>query len=329
MYYVGVDLGGTNIAVGICNDEGKIIIKGSVPTPYSLHNHEALPAEERNAMADIITKAMADLSLKLIKDAGLTIEDIEYAGIATPGVADGKNRMIVFASTLPFKEYPMNDKFSEFSGIKTVYIENDANAAAKGEVVCGCAKGAKNAVMITLGTGIGGGIIIDGKIYSGSNCAGAEVGHTVIVTDGEPCTCGRFGCYEAHASATALVRQTKAAMEKDKNSKMWELCGGDISKVNGRVAFDGMRMGDETAKAVVDQYIKYVAIGAVNLINIFQPEIFCIGGGISNEKETLLDLLKPHIDREDYSRYNKNRTKLVIATLKNDAGIIGASMLGK
>ncbi len=329
MYYLGVDLGGTNVAVGICNDEGKIIVKGSVPTPYSLPNHESLPDDERMALADIVTKAMADLSLKLIAEAGLTVDDIEYAGIATPGVADNNSRMIVFASTLPFKEYPMNDKFAEFSGIKTVYIENDANAAAKGEVVCGCAKGAKDAVMITLGTGIGGGIIIDGKIYSGCNGAGAEVGHTVIIVDGDQCTCGRKGCFEAHASATALVKQTKAAMEKDKESKMWELCGGDINKVNGRVAFDAMRLGDETADKVVNQYIKYVAIGVVNLINIFQPEIFCIGGGISNEKEKLIELLKPHIDREDYSRYNKVRTKIVIAELKNDAGIIGASMLGK
>ncbi len=329
MYYLGVDLGGTNIAVGICDDEGKIIVKGSVPTPYSLHNHESLSNEERNSLADVITKAMADLSKKLIKDAGLGVNDIEYAGIATPGVADNQKRMIVFASTLPFKEYPMNDKFAEFSGVKTVYIENDANAAAKGEVVCGCAKGAKNAVMITLGTGIGGGIIIDGKIYSGNNCAGAEVGHSVIVVDGDECTCGRKGCYEALASATALVKQTKAAMLQNKDSKMWELCDGDISKVNGRVAFDGMRLGDETAKAVVDTYIKYVAIGVVNLINIFQPEIFIIGGGISNEKDTLLELLRPHIDREDYSRYNNQRVRLMIATLKNDAGIIGASMLGK
>lgn len=329
MYYLGVDLGGTNIAIGICNDDGKIIVKGSVPTPYSLHNHESLSSEEREPMADKIAKKMAELSLELIEKAGLTLADIEYAGIATPGVADSATGEIVFASTLPFKEYPMTSKFSEFSGIKKVYIENDANAAAKGEVVCGCAKGAKSMVMITLGTGIGGGIIIDGKVYSGCNGAGAEVGHEVIMVDGEQCSCGRKGCFESLASATALVKQTKAAMKANPDSKMWDLCGGDIDKVNGRVAFDAMRMGDETANKVVNQYIKYVAIGTVNLINVFQPEIFCIGGGISNEKDTLLDLLKPHIDKEDYSRYNKVRTKIVIAELKNDAGIIGASMLGK
>ncbi len=329
MYYLGVDLGGTNVAIGICNEDGKIIIKGSVPTPYSLIEHESLPDDERNILADKIAKTMAELSLKLISDAGLTVDDIEYAGIATPGVADSEAGTIVFASTLPFKDYPMNDRFSEFSGIKKVYIDNDANAAAKGEVMCGCAKGAKDMVMITLGTGIGGGIIINGKIYSGCNGAGAEVGHAVMIVDGEQCSCGRKGCFEALASATALVNQTKAAMEKDKTTKMWELCNGDINKVNGRVSFDAMRLGDKVAIDVVNQYIKYVAIGIVNLINIFQPDIFCIGGGISNEKETLLELLQPHIDKEDYSRYNKVRTKIVIATLKNDAGIIGAAMLGK
>ena len=329
MYYLGVDLGGTNVAIGICDEEGKIIVKGSVPTPYSLPNHESLPDNEREVLADKVTKTMAELSLKLINDAGLKLEDIAYAGVATPGVADSKTGVIVFASTVPFKDYPMAEKFSKFTGISKVYIDNDANAATKGEVLCGCAKGAKNAVMITLGTGIGGGIIIDGKIYSGCNGAGAEVGHTVIQIDGEQCSCGRKGCFEALASATALVRQTKAAMEQNKDSKMWELCGGDISKVNGRVAFDAMRMGDETAKNVVDKYIRYVAIGVVDLINIFQPEILCIGGGISNERDTLIELLQPHIDKEDYSRYNKIRTKIVIATLKNDAGIIGAAMLGK
>lgn len=329
MYYLGVDLGGTNVAIGICNDEGKIIVKGSVPTPYSLPNHESLPDDERNVLADIVTKAMADLSLKLIAEAGLTVDDIEYAGVATPGVADNANRSIAFASTLPFKDYPMNDKFAEFSGIKTVYIENDANAAAMGELVCGCAKGAKDAIMITLGTGIGGGIIINGKIYSGCNGAGAELGHMVMVVDGEECSCGRNGCYEAYASATALVKQTKVAMEEDKESKMWELCGGDLSKVNGRVAFDAMRLGDKTAERVVNQYIKYVAIGVVDLINIFQPEVLCIGGGISNEKEKLIELIQPYVDKEDYSRYCKVRTRIAIATLKNDAGIIGASMLGK
>ncbi len=329
MYYLGVDLGGTNIAVGVCDENGKILIKGSVPTPYSLHNHESLPNEERNALADIITKAISDLSLKLINDLGITINDIEYAGIATPGVSNNETGNIVFASTLPFKEYAMRARFTHFSGIKNVYIENDANAATKGEVMCGCAKGAQNAIMITLGTGVGGGIIIDGKIYSGSNFSGAEVGHTVIVADGELCTCGRKGCYEAYASATGLVKLTKKAMEGNKSSKMWELCDGDINKVNGRIAFDAWRAGDETAKNVVDEYIKYVSVGVINLINIFQPEIFIIGGGISNEKETLINLIQPYVDKEDYSRYNKDRAKLVIATLKNDAGIIGAAMLGK
>ena len=315
MYYVGIDLGGTNIAAGIVEKSGNIIAKASVKT-------------NAKREADEIIKDMAQLVLNLLKDNNLTIDDIECAGIATPGTANHDTGVVVYANNLPFLNYPLAAKLSEFTGIKKVLIENDANAAAKGESMCGASKGCNNSIMITLGTGVGGGIVIDKKVYSGFNYAGAELGHVVIEVDGKPCSCGRKGCWEAYSSATGLINMTKEAMQKDKNSVMWELCDGDIEKANGRTSFDAMRKGDASGKAVVDLYIHYLAEGIVNMINIFQPEVLVIGGGICNEKNYLTDPLNKIIKKFAYSSNGDKNTVIKIAQLGNDAGIVGAAMLG-
>ena len=212
------------------------------------------------------------------------------------------------------------------TGIKT-YIGNDANVAAFGEYVAGSAKGANIAVMITLGTGVGAGIVIDGKIYTGFNFAGAEIGHTVIEVDGASCTCGRKGCFEAYSSATGLIRMTKEEMDKSPDSLMHKL-SEETGHVSGRTAFDAAKQGDEVAQRVVDKYIKYLAAGVTNTINIFQPDIFSIGGGVAGEGDNLLIPLKEIVEKEVYSRNSPKNTEIVIASLGNDAGIIGAALLG-
>ena len=314
MYYIGVDLGGTNIAAGIVDEKGNLLRKASVPT-----------GAEREA--DEVIKDMAALCKKLVDEQGITVDDIEYAGVATPGTADHDNGIVVYANNLRFLNYPLADKLKEFLGVKKVLIENDANAAAKGEAACGAAKGYANSVMITLGTGLGGGIIIDNKIYSGFNYAGAELGHMVIEVDGLPCSCGRKGCWEAYSSATGLINMTKVKLAETKDTVMHEMVAHD-GKVSGRTAFDAMRKGDKAAKEVVDKYIYYLAMGIVNIINIFQPEVLVIGGGICNEKHYLTDPLMDRVDKEQYSRNSTKKTEIRIATLGNDAGIIGAAMLG-
>lgn len=314
MYYIGVDLGGTNIAAGIVDEKGNLLRKASIPT-----------GAEREA--DEVIKDMAGLCRKLIDEQGITVDDVEYAGVATPGTADHDNGIVVYANNLRFLNYPLADKLKEFLGVKKVLIENDANAAAKGEAACGAAKGYANSVMITLGTGLGGGIIIDNKIYSGFNYAGAELGHMVIEVDGLPCSCGRKGCWEAYSSATGLINMTKAKLAETKDTVMHEMVAHD-GKVSGRTAFDAMRKGDKAAKEVVDKYIYYLAMGIVNIINIFQPEVLVIGGGICNEKHYLTDPLMDIVDKEQYSRNSTKKTEIRIATLGNDAGIIGAAMLG-
>lgn len=316
MYYLGIDLGGMSIKAGVCDDNGNILVKDTCVTV-------------RDEDGDRILNDMAALCLKVIADAGLKVEDIEYAGIASPGSADSDKGIIIYAATLPFLNYPIAAKLSEKTGIKKVYIDNDANAAAKGEATYGAAKGYKDSLFITIGTGVGGGIIIDGKVYSGFNYSGAELGHIVIVKDGDACPCGRNGCMESYASASGLIKITKKYMLEDKSSVMWNICEGDIDKVNGKTVFDGMLEGDACAKAVFDEYIGYLACGIINFINIFQPEVLSIGGGISKQGEVLLAPLREIVDREQYSRYSDKKTIIKTAALGNDAGIIGAASLGK
>ena len=319
MYYLGIDLGGTNIAAGIVDENYNILKKGSVPTLASRG-------------IDAVMVDMAKLCQSLLDEMKLTIDDIAYAGIASPGTCNSDTGVCEFSNNIVMLNYPIADVLKEKLGVKKVYIDNDANAAALAEALVGSAKGASSAIMITLGTGVGGGIVIDGKIFSGFNFAGAELGHMVIEKGGRPCTCGRRGCFEAYCSASALSAMTREKMHelslKGIHSQLFEEEKHD-GKVSARTAFNAMRKGDVYGKAIVDDYIEYLAIGLTNMINIFQPHILSIGGGVCNEKEYLTVPLTRIINREQYTRDNPNKTKVVTAALGNDAGIIGAAGLGK
>lgn len=311
--YLGVDLGGTNIAAGIVTENGDILCKNSMRTE--------LPKTEAEIEANIF-KLCKELCEK--NGYNLTI-DFKAVGVGTPGSVNSKEGTIGFNANFGYKDWQLKKKLEELFKLP-VFVENDANTAIIAEVKSGSAKGCKNAVIVTLGTGIGSGIVIDGKVFSGSNYSGGEMGHIVIVFDGRECKCGRKGCFERYASASALTRDTKIAMEKDKSSMLWQLCP-DINKANAKISFEAMRMGDKTAKMLVDQYIQYLGCGIINIINTFQPEIICLGGGISNEKDDLLTPLKAIMDKEEYAKNMVKRTKLTTAKFKNDAGIIGAALL--
>jgi len=316
MFSVGIDLGGTNIAVGVVDKKGNILAKVSIPTENS-RNHGEIIADMAKASKDAIEKA------------GLNVSDIDGIGIGSPGTVDSENGIIVYANNLKFENVPMRQELGSHIDLP-VYISNDANCAALGETSdAGAAKGYKNVVLITLGTGVGGGIIIDGKIYEGNYSAGAELGHSLMVLDGEMCTCGRKGCWEAYASATALVRQTKSAMQNDRNSIMWELTKGEINNAGGRTAFDASRKGDESGLKVVNNYIKYVSEGLVDMINIFRPEIVLLGGGVSNEGEYLFSPVREYVGKYTYGGSRTPVPPVMKAKLGNDAGIIGSAMLVK
>lgn len=318
MYRIGIDLGGTNIAVGIVDDAYQIVHKDSVPTGATR------PGEE-------IVKDMAALCRKVCKDAGIPLSDIVSVGVASPGLVNRKTGIVEYANNLPFNQFPIAGLLSEHLDGKEVLVENDANAAAWGEAIAGAAKGTSYSVMVTLGTGVGGGVIIDHKVYSGFNGAGAEPGHTVIEFDGAPCTCGRRGCWEAYSSATALIRMTReklAECEAEGRKTMMTDLVAERGKVTGRTAFQAMRAGDQAGKEVVDKYMRYLACGVTNMINIFQPEVISIGGGISGEGQLLVDLLTDLVRPEQYGIGHAANTQIRIAKLGNDAGIVGAAVLG-
>ena len=312
--YVGIDLGGINIAIGLVDENYRILAKGSVPTGREREFSE-------------IMKDASELVLELLKKANLTKSDIQVIGLGGPGVPDLANKTIVHSSNFPrIHHSDVAEALSLYFPDVPVYVENDANAAAYGEVLAGAARGVKNAVVVTLGTGVGGGVIIGGEIYAGFNHAGSELGHMVVKFDGLPCNCGRQGCFEVYASATALIRQTVHTIKEYPDSVIHQMIQGDMAKVNGKTAFDAAKQGDEAGRKIVEEYITYLGIGLVNIVNIFQPEMIVIGGGICKEGDYLLNPLKAYLKKYTYTT-EVPQTKLKTAVLGNDAGIIGAAML--
>lgn len=313
--YIGVDLGGTNIKAGVVDENYKITGKASVKTDCPR------PASE-------IADDMAAVSLEACKNAGISMDDIEWIGIGTPGIADNETGMIYYANNLGFKDVPIREYIQRRIN-KPVYVANDANAAAYGEFIAGAAKGSSDAVCITLGTGVGAGVIIDKKLFTGRNLAGTELGHMVIEVGGPECTCGRRGCFEVFSSATGLKRMTAEAAEANPDSILNDYIKENNGAASARHPFDAMRAGDRAGKETVDRYIKYLAAGVANAINIFQPDILCIGGGVCNEGDPLLLPLKKLIAEEVYTKTIVNNTEITLARLGNDAGIIGAAFLGE
>lgn len=310
-YYIGIDLGGTFVKFGAVGGSGNILKKDKIPTPAGCDYGATV-----SAIAEVIKGMIADMGIP------------ESVGIGCPGVIDGEHGMVVTGGNLGWENKPLAQDLGKQLGIP-VTLCNDANAAAYGEYACGAGKEYRSIVLITLGTGVGSGVIFGGKLFTGELGAGAELGHEVIHMGGEPCACGRRGCFEAYASASALVRQTRDAMIAHPESNMWELCKGSADNTDGRTAFDGMRQGDDTAKAVVEQYLGYLAEGIANIVNVFRPQAVLIGGGISVEGEALTLPLQKMVDTKILGRGRYAPVTIGAASLGNDAGLVGAAMLAK
>ena len=313
-YYCGIDLGGTNIKAGIVDEEGKLLNKLSIKT------------RAERSMEEIIHD-MGQLAADAIKDAGLEVKDIECIGIGSPGTPDNEEGLLVYSSNLPFNKAPMRKLIREVVDLP-VYIDNDANCAAMAEAVAGAGKGAKDSVTITLGTGVGAGVIVNGRIFSGFNQAGSEFGHTVLVSGGVQCGCGRKGCFEQYASASALARMTREAAEANPDSLLNKV-KEDEGEWNARIAFIAMREGDKTAEEVVDRYTDYLADGLANAINAFMPEVLIVGGGVCNEGDPLLIPMREKTMSRPYFGPGVPKTRIALAQMGNDAGIVGAAMMGK
>ena len=309
-HYIGIDLGGTFIKGGIVDDAGRVIVSDKIPT-------------ESEKGAEKVAENIGKLCDMLLKASNMSASDIIGIGMGVPGLIDSKKGEVVYSNNLGWKHFVISEHVEKITGLP-VKIANDANVAALGETKFGCGKAYSNTVMLTLGTGVGGGIIIDGKLFEGNKSAGAELGHSVIVAGGEPCTCGRRGCLETYASATALIRDTKRAMEKNPSSKMWEV--GSLDKVSGKTAFDYKDV-DETAKSVVDGYIEKLGVGIANYSNTLRPEAIILGGGVCAEGDNLIKPLQKFLDTEIYAGTRGPRVEIKIAILGNSAGVLGAAAL--
>ena len=309
-YYAGVDLGGTFIKCGIVGEDGTLLIKDKIPT-----------GKERGYGA--IAADIARFAQELARRTNVTLTAV---GIGSPGMIDSAQGVVVYGNNLNWRNVPLAQEVGSRLNLPTL-ITNDANAAALGEFFCGAGAGFQTVVLVTLGTGVGGGIVLDGKLYEGGRSAGTEIGHEVIRVGGERCTCGRRGCFEAYASATALIKSTKRAMERHPESALWKLCEGDLERVDGKTAFDGMRLSDPAAKRVVARYERYLAEGLANLANVFRPDAILLGGGVCAEGETLLKPLRKRLNGLLYGGPDYAPVKLLTASLGNDAGIYGAARL--
>ena len=311
MLYIGVDIGGMSLKIGVVNEFGEIISK------FTMNFDKNIPQDE-------MIKSLAIKINEHIKENNYT--DVKGIGVSCAGVVNTKTGYCDFSANLNWTNLDICGILKKYTSLDTK-IANDANCAVLGEVKFGVAKNYHNVVMLTLGTGVGGGLYLDDKLYEGNQGKGAELGHSLFIYNGRKCACGLKGCFERYASASALISDTKKAMLKNKESLLWKYCDFNLDNVNGKVAFDCAKLNDKTAIEVVNKYISYLSYGILNFCNIFRPEVIILGGGISNQKENLIVPIKKILKENNYGYKNTPEVDVLIAKLGNDAGIIGAACL--
>lgn len=308
--FIGVDVGGTNLAAGAVDEQGRLLSKISIPTPA-------------DSGGELLCREILRAARLASQQAGFPLERAARLGLGIPGAVDRARGLVLHMPNLSGKELALGQMLEKACGVPVV-LENDANCAAIGEYTAGAARGCRTAMVITLGTGVGAGLIVDGALYTGADGMGLEAGHMVIEVDGRPCNCGRRGCWERYSSATGLKQTARQAMLDHRDSLMWELTEGEPERLSGRIPFQAARLGDEAGRQVVEEYLRYLSVGLANMINCFQPQVLCLGGGVSNEADDLfLDPLSLLVEREVF---NPGHTRLVKAQLGNDAGIVGAAV---
>lgn len=311
---VGIDIGGMSVKIGIVNEKNDILQKKVIPT------------DAQNKTQEQIADTMAQAVCELVKESGSGLSKCESVGIACPGTVDAERGIVLYSNNLHWENLALIDIMKRYIQAP-MGLANDADAAALGEVVAGAAKGRKNAVLLTLGTGVGGGVILEGKIFSGGVKGGCEPGHMVIRKNGKKCTCGRKGCLEQYASASALMEMGRKAIGKNVDSLMFELCGGDISALRGEHIFEAAKRKDAPARKVISKYEENLSIGIANLVNIFRPEVVILGGGVSAQGENLTRDLQEKVGEMCFGGNWGEIPPIVTSKLGNDAGILGAANL--
>lgn len=312
MYQIGVDIGGTSIKIGLVDQDCNIVKQTAIPFPH----------EDAAAVAANLATAVRGL----LAECNLAEQDLRSIGVVVPGSIDPTGEIVLDAYNLGFHHVPFKQLLQDqFDGLP-VYLANDADGAALGELGNGAFRGCKTAVLLTLGTGVGGGVILNGKMFSGGCRRGIELGHMQIVSGGELCTCGVRGCIEAYCSATALIRDVVRAIHTDPNCMMATNAGGDMSLVDAKFVIDCAKAGDTTAQAIFDTYVDHLAAACVSIVHLLDPEVIAIGGGVSHSGDFLFAPLRAKVQEKCFF---SSHGAIVPAVLGNNAGIIGASLLDR
>ena len=311
MFSIGVDIGGSKIAAGVVDSEMNLIAKKALPFPHTGNPMDSI---------DVI-KSLIDT---LLKDNNLSIQDAVCIGLAVPGSIDYAKQAVIDAHNLDYHGFPLGDHVRSLYTGCAVLVENDANAAALAEYFCGAFRGCSSGLLITIGTGIGGGLVQDGKIFIGGMKNGFEFGHATLVFGGEKCTCGNPGCIESYCSAAALVREGRKVAAAHHESALFTRAQGDLTKINAKLVMDCAREGDEQAVQLYRLYTEYLGATVCTAVALFDPEIIAFGGGVSNDGEFLLAPIREYAKK--YAFF-KHHAKIVAAELHNDAGIVGAAVL--
>ena len=314
MLYIGIDVGGTGIKAGIVDESGNILVKDSCPTGVE-RGHEA------------VIHDMAQLSLKVLNESGHTLDEVHSVGIGIPGIQDPATGRVPFCTNLAWHDVPLVELMQQEID-KPIFVNNDATVAGLAESVAGVSAGTKNSVFVTLGTGVGGGVVIDGKVFMGPHGIATEIGHMITVAGGEECTCGNRGCWERYASASAIIREGRRFAGANPGSPLAKSVGGDLAKIEARTVIDLAKAGDPDCEKLFDDYCYHLTVGLVNLINLYDPEIIALGGGVSKAGAFLLDKVNALLPKLVFFK-TMPHAKIELAQLSNDAGIIGAAMLGR
>lgn len=314
MLYIGIDVGGTTAKAGVVDEEGKILAKSVCRT-----------GKER-AFEDIAAD-MAELCRRVVRESGHEMADIAAVGVGIPGEQDPRSGLVAFCNNLGWVNVPLMQRLREALGL-SVYVDNDANVAALAESAFGASRDVKSSILVTLGTGVGGGIVENRRVRTGAHGVGGEIGHMVVVMDGEKCNCGHRGCWEKYASATAIIRMGRALMEEKPDCALARQLGGDAAQLNAKAVLDLAKAGDADCMGIFETYVKYLCVGLANLINIYDPDMIVLGGGVAYAGDFLLDAVRAALGDYVYCPA-LSWARVELARMGNDAGIIGAAMLGR
>ena len=314
MIYIGIDVGGMSIKAGAVDAEGNILFKHTCPTGV-----------ERGYGA--VIRDIAELGIAAVEKSGHSMNEVKAIGIGIPGIMDQRTGIIPFCTNLGWHDVPIIEEMKKYTDVP-VFVDNDASVAGLAESVKGVSAGCNSSVFVTLGTGVGGGVIFNGKVFSGSHGVATEIGHMVTVDGGELCTCGKRGCWERYASATALIREGRRLCAEKPDCALMKAVEGDIMQITAKHIIDLAKAGDEDCAALFENYVHHLAVGLSNLINVYDPEVIVLGGGVSHSGEFLLNAVRAQMPKYVFFKSMPCAT-IELAQLTNDAGIIGAAMLGR